>query len=174
MIVIDLWPRAPDQARVSTGLLPVVTTAHETTSYVDCSKVGSVHYDDHQPCQTFVLLHSSHFGSVEIFLNAEQGQLRRAGWRHPRAPLLVDSDAGNHTASTGESWAAPNHKGCAFITTGAAGVSAEAKEILRGGFDPYNTPQGVLDFYRTAESSRASQTLWARLEPAYIRGQARC
>jgi hypothetical protein len=171
-IVIYLATRQSGQAQVGADLLPVVATAHETATYVDCSKVGPVSYDEHRPCQTFALIRSSHFGSAQAFLDTESALLQKAGWRHPAAPLLVDSDAGGHTASISESWAAPNHEGCAFLTTVAAGVRAEAKEIFP--YDQYNTPRGVLVFYRIAKASRANQTLWARLQPGYINGEPAC
>jgi hypothetical protein len=172
VVVIFFIGRGTDQAQVGAGALPVVSTAAETSSFIDCSTIGPVSYNAHQPCQTFVLLQSSRYGSAQAFLAAEERQLLTARWRHPAAPVLVDGDSGNYDAPIAESWAAPHHQACAFLTTAAAGVSAEAREILP--YDQYNTPRGLLDFYRAAKTIAASNTLWARLQPAYINGQRVC
>jgi hypothetical protein len=77
--IIYLATRSTDQAQVSANVLPVVLTAREAATYGDCSKINAVTYDPHNPCQTFVLLQSSHFQSAAAFLTAETRQLRLAG-----------------------------------------------------------------------------------------------
>jgi hypothetical protein len=172
-IAVVLASRSPGQARVSADLLPVLRSAHKIATYVDCSKVGAVAYDEHHPCQTFLLLESNQLRPSRALLSAEDVLLQSRGWRHPAAPVFVDMDVGGH-AAIGESWAAPGHQACAYVTTGAVGVRAEAGEIFP--YDPYNTPHGVLAFYRTAKASAAAgqPTLWVRLQPVYLHGHPEC
>jgi hypothetical protein len=173
-IGVVLASRSPAQARVSADLLPVVRSAHHIAAYVDCSKVGLVAYDEHRPCQTFLLLESGQLGTAQALLAAQDALLQRRGWRHPSAPVLVDMDGEGRSAAFNESWAAPGHQGCAYVTMGAVGVRAETGEIFP--YDPYNTPRGVLDFYRTAKTRAAASrpTLWVRLQPAYLHGHPEC
>jgi hypothetical protein len=153
--------RSSGQPQVSADVLPVVASAAQTAVYVDCSKIDAVAFDPHNPCQTFVLPHSDHFTSAAAFLDAEARQLRAVGWGHPRIAPPVDYDGGGEMANLGDSWFAPGHKACLYLATVQAGVAAEARVLFP--YDPYNQPQGVLDFYRTAKSAKPSQTLWARL-----------
>jgi hypothetical protein len=161
--IIYVATQSPDQAQVSADVLPVVPTARQAATYVDCSKVNAVIYDPHNPCQTFLLLHSSHFRSAAAFLNAEGRQLRAAGWRHTTTPMPIDRDAFGGNATLNESWVAPQHRACAYVATGTAGVTAEARLLLP--YDPYDVPHGVLTFYLKGKAANPSQTLWARLQP---------
>jgi hypothetical protein len=148
---------------VDAGALPVVVTGHQATVYVDCSKVNGVAYFPDNPCETFVLLKSSHFGSAAAFWVAETRQLRLSGWRHS-APQLVDyNGAYGGMANLRDSWVAPSHRACAYVTTDRKGVAAEAKELFP--YDPYDNPHGVYVFYRTAKRARSDETLWVRLRP---------
>jgi hypothetical protein len=52
-------------------ILPAVAMAHQAAVYLDCSRINSVTYDTQNPCQTLLLIQSSHFTSAEGFLNAE-------------------------------------------------------------------------------------------------------
>jgi hypothetical protein len=159
---------------VSADLLPVLRSAHKIAAYLDCSKVGAVAYDEHRPCQTFLLLESDQLASSRALLSAEVALLQSRGWRHPAAPVFVDMDGNGGHAAIGESWAAPGRQACVYLTTGAVGVRAETGEIFP--YDPYNTPHGVLAFYRTAKVSAAAgqPTLWVRLQPAYLHGYPEC
>lgn len=172
-VIAYLGTRSPDQARVSAGVLPVTAAAHRTVVYVDCSKIGAVTYDPQNPCQTFVLLQSDHFRSAGAFLDAEARQLRDAGWRHPSRPPPVDYDSGEGAMATlTESWVAPRRQGCAYVATAQTGIAAEAKGLFP--YDPYNQPQGVLDFYRKAKAAKAGETLWARLRATNATGRMDC
>lgn len=155
--------RGSDQPQVDAGVLPVVSPAQETNVYVDCSKINNVAYFPDNPCETFVLVESGHFGSASALLTAEMRELTRSGWRHS-APQLVDYDgAAAGMATLGQSWVSADGRACAYIATDRVGVAAEARELFP--YDPYNQPQGVLDFYRAAKAANPNASLWVRLRP---------
>ena len=155
--------RGSDQPEVSAHVLPVVSPAHETNVYVDCSKINSVAYFPDNPCQTFFVVQSNHFGSALELLTAESRQLSRSGWRHGSAQLVDYDGATGGMVTISQSWVSPNHRGCAYITTDRAGVAAEARELFP--YDPSNQPHGVLDFYRTAKAANPNHALSVRLRP---------
>ncbi|MFZ0042096.1 MAG: hypothetical protein WAK93_12375 [Solirubrobacteraceae bacterium] len=158
-----LFTRAPGQARVNPNLLPTTSSAHRAAAYLDCSKVNAVAYDPHNPCQTFLLLETSRFGSPALFLEAEAGRLRAAGWRHAAEPIPADANNGSGSGSLSESWVAPEHRACAYVTTVRRGLATEAQGLFP--YDPYNQPPGVLDFYRKARAVDGAVALRVRLEP---------
>jgi hypothetical protein len=162
-IVGYLLTRPPGQARVNPNLLPTTSTAHRAATYLDCSKINAVTYDPHNPCQTFLLLETGRFRSPASFLEAEAGRLRAAGWRHATEPIPVDPDNGSGSGSLSESWVAPGHRACAYVTTVRRGLATEAQGLFP--YDPYNQPRGVLDFYRKAKADDGAVALWVRLEP---------
>jgi hypothetical protein len=155
--------RSSDQPEVSAEVLPVVSPAHETNVYVDCSKINSVAYFPDNPCQTFLLVQSDHFGSASELLTAESRQLSRSGWRHSSLQLVDYDGVTGGMATLSQSWVSPDHRACAYVTTDRVGVAAEGRELFP--YDQYNQPHGVLDFYRTAKAANPSQTLWVRLRP---------
>ena len=152
-----------DQPEVDADVLPVVDTASQAASFVDCSKTNSLAYFSDNPCETFLLLRSNHFGSAAKLLAAETRRLAVASWGHS-APQEVDYDGGaDGMAALGESWVSPDHHACAYVTTVGRGVAAERREIFP--WDPYNWPHGVLDFYRHASAIKNQPALWVRLRP---------
>lgn len=158
-----LVTRPPAQAQVGGDALPTVATAHQAAVYVDCSTLNSITYDPHNPCQTFVLLQSRQFANAKELLRAEGRLLVDSGWRHSaRQPVDYDS-VGNAMASPSDSWAAGDRHVCAYVETAEAGVAAERRELFP--YDPYNQPQGVLEFYRKARAAKQRATLWIRLRP---------
>jgi hypothetical protein len=160
--------RPPGQPQVSADVLPVVAAAHRAAAYTDCSKVNSVACLSDNPCQTFVLLESNRFSSAEAFLAAETRSIIAAGWHHS-APQPVDYDGGaGGMAMPSESWVAPVHQACAYIATAGIGVAAEAAQIFPR--DPYDVPEGVYEFYRTAKDANLAKALWVRLYPEYRGG----
>lgn len=163
LIAYLLLRPSSDQAQASADALPIVAHARRSAIYVDCSKVNSLAYFEHNPCETFVLLRSDRFGSQAALLAAESDRLRAAGWLHPKIAPPIDYNVGDATASLDDSWFAPQHKACAYVATDQAAVAAEGRQLLP--FDPYDNPRGMLDFYRTAEAARSDVTLWVRLRP---------
>ena len=55
------------------------------------------------------------------------------------------------TATSSESWVAPDRQVLAYVATDDVGAAAEARGLLP--FDPYDVPRGVLDFYRKATAA---------------------
>jgi hypothetical protein len=158
-----LLTRGRDQAQVSADALPMVATTHEADIYVDCSKINGVAYFPDNPCETFVLLESQHFGSAEEFWTAETRQLRVSGWHHS-SPQLVDYDGqAAGMASPSESWVAPTQRACAYVTTVQKGVAAEKREIFPR--DPNDIPHGVYDLYQRASAARPNQTFGCDFAP---------
>jgi hypothetical protein len=155
--------RGPDQPEVSVDALPEVTTANQAAVYVDCSKINGLAYFSDNPCQTFLLLQSSHFSSAAAFWDAEQRQMRRSGWRHSAAQLVDYDGAHGGMAGDSESWVSPAHDVCAYVTTRQHGVAAETRELFP--YDPYDVPHGVYGFYRTARATTSGEALWVRLRP---------
>jgi hypothetical protein len=154
--------RGSGQPEVDADVLPVLATGKKADVYVDCSKIDAVAYFEDNPCQTFVLLQSSHFRSATEFWSAETRQMKRSGW-HNSAPQVADFDGGGGLVSLSESWVSRDHRACAYVTTDRRGTAAEAKTLFP--YDPYNQPQGVLDFYRAARAANPNQALWVRLRP---------
>ncbi len=155
--------RGSDQPEVGADVLPVVALAHRADVYGDCSKVNGVAYFSENPCQTFVLIESDHFGSALEFWEAETRVLRMAGWRHS-APQLVDYDGSNDgMARRNESWVLRAQRACAYVATDRMGVVAERPSLFP--YDPYDIPHGLYVFYRRAKAVTRGQTLWVRLRP---------
>jgi hypothetical protein len=160
-LVIYLATRPPDQKSLQASVLPLAAQAKVGTSFMDCSKVNGLAYFDHWPCQTFVLVHSSHFGTAQALDSAEQARLGAAGWHYSaRGPIPVDYDAlGSANVPSSASWTGPGNSACAVILTDTAGAALEAEAILRP-YDPYNQPQGLIAFYRVARGADRAETLW--------------
>ena len=161
--------RGAHQPKVAADALPLVAAAHRADVYVDCSKINSVTYDTHNPCETFVLLGSKHFGSATKFWAAETQAMKLAGWHHS-APQVVDYDGTDSgMASRRESWVSPRHRACAYVTTDARGVAAEKRALFP--YDPNDNPHGVYVFYRRAKKAQRTEALWVRLRPPNADGR---
>jgi hypothetical protein len=143
--------RAPGQREVDVGVLAITSAARIATSFVDCTKVNTVSYEAHQPCQDFVLLVDRRAGSLQAFYRSEEARLLGAGWRQTTRRLLLDNDTGTAPAPGGATWAAPRHRACADVITDAAGLAAERKAVFP--YDPYDIPHGVYRFYREAKAA---------------------
>jgi hypothetical protein len=166
---IYLLTRSSDQPQVGADVLPVIAKAQRAAAYTDCSRVNSVAYFPGNPCQTFVLIESTRFRSAAAFLAAETRQMIASGWHHS-APQPVDYDgAYGNMASATQSWAARDHRACAYVASVRAGVSAETPEIFPR--RSYDVPQGVYDFYRAAKAANPDETLWVRLRPPNTGGR---
>ena len=72
--------RGSEQPRVAARVLPLATGVFHTAVYLDCSKINSVAYDPHNPCQTFMLVKSNQSVSQLALLSAELWRyVRQAG-----------------------------------------------------------------------------------------------
>jgi hypothetical protein len=126
-------------------------------------KIDSVAYFADNPCQTFVLLESKRFVSAREFWTAQTRGMRTSGWRHSARQLVDYDGAKSGMASLSESWVAPDHLACAYVTTDGKGVAAETHALFP--YDPYDIPHGLYVFYRKAKAAKRSETLWVRLRP---------
>jgi hypothetical protein len=165
-VVIYLATRPPDQKSLDASVFPLVAHATVGSSFMDCDKATAIGYLEHWPCETFVLVQSSHFGTAQAFDAAEQARLRAAGWHYSaRGPIPVDYGAvGEANAPSAASWTDPGNSACAVVLTDTAGIALESKAILRP-YDPYNQPHGLISFYRLAGLADRADTLWVRLIP---------
>lgn len=161
-----------EQAEVGAGVLPLVPGGRAVLTFVDCSKVNSLAYFAHNPCETFVLVRGQHFRSATGLLSAEAATLRAAGWRHPGIEPPIDYDVGDAMAPLQDSWYSPDGRACAYIATDHAAVAAEGRELIP--FDRYDNPAGMLSFYRAADSAQGGQNLWVRLRPPVMLQPAAC
>lgn len=155
--------RSPDQGQVSVSVLPLAAGARIIRAYTDCSKVNSVTYEPHEPCQTFALVSSSHFASLHALYRAERSRLRDTGWQSAPTGLLVDNHTGNDMTSRAASWTAPHHQACAVVLTDAQAIPAERKALFP--YDPYDILRGLYRYYRQAASANLTRTLWVGLIP---------
>ncbi|MGO9793372.1 MAG: hypothetical protein ACLP8S_28735 [Solirubrobacteraceae bacterium] len=172
VVVAVLRSGRSNQREVSADELPVVAGAYGDAVFVDCSPINDIAYFANNPCETFVLVRSHHFGSASAFLGAEARRLLSAGWRHPSIAPPVDYNAGGATASLSNSWFSPQHRACAYVDTVRDGVAAEHTGLFP--YDPYNQPAGVLSFYRTAKAAAPDRALWVRLRPPVMAQPGAC
>jgi hypothetical protein len=158
-----LKSRPPGQGRVSVTVLPLPVGARVIHAYTDCSRINSVTYEPHEPCQTFALVSSAHFSTLRALYDAELSRLRNTGWRPAPSALLVDNHTGNDATSPAASWTEPHHQACAVVLTDSDAIAAERKAIFP--YDPYDIPHGRYRFYRQATSENLTTTLWVGLIP---------
>jgi hypothetical protein len=121
------------QPQVSVDLLPIADGARRIDTFVDCSKVNSLAYFTHNPCETFVLVRgsASGSGSAIALLRSEAATLRGDGWVHPTLRPVADyDDVSSAMAPLRDSWVAPGSNACAYVATARAGVLAEGKGFL--------------------------------------------
>jgi hypothetical protein len=162
-VLVYAETRPPGQRQVSTRLLPLAASARVTTTYVDCSTVGLVAYDAQRPCDTYFLIGGHEVRSPAALLQAEQQELRTAGWRYARAATwgqLLDSHG----------WIAPDHSGCAVVMTAASGSRAMTRLNA-------TSPMGrkFIAFSQVARLAGRTSTLEALLQPGYDSiGRPRC
>jgi hypothetical protein len=162
-VVAYLETRTPSQGRVSVSVLPLPGGARVESSYTDCSKVNSVTYDPHEPCQTFALDRDPRFASPQALYNAQLSRLHDVDWHVSPARLLVDNHTGLGYAPRSASWTAPRHQACAVVLTDLEGIAAERKALFP--YDPYDIPGGLYRFYRRAQVADSTPTLWEAVIP---------
>ena len=133
VVAFSFVTRSSDhQPRVSADLLPIAGGARSVDRFVDCSKVNSLAYFAHNPCETFVLVRGLDSGSATVLLRSEAATLRDDGWVHPALRPEADyDDVSSGTAPLQDSWVAPGSKACAYVATAKAGVRAEGKGFSR-------------------------------------------
>jgi len=161
-----------DQAEVNAGALPIVDGAQQLATFTNCSRVNSLAYFAHNPCETFELLLDPRYGSQSALLNAEDHRLLAAGWLHPRIEPAVDYDVGTAMAPIADSWYSPDHKVCAYIATDRSGVAAERQGFFP--FDGWDEPEGLLGFYRAARAAQSRRIVWVRLRPPVMTEPGAC
>jgi len=161
------------QPQVSVDLLPIADGARRVDTFVDCSKVNSLAYFTHNPCETFVLVRGSASGSAKALLRSESATLRGDGWVHPTLRPMADyDDVSSAMAPLQDSWVAPGSKVCAYIATARSGVRAEGKQFLP--FDHADDPAGLLTFYNAARAARSGDVLWVRLRSKQMTQPGAC